>query len=103
MKVIKKLADMIDDELEGAEHYIRCAMQYKDERPSLAKVFYDLSMTEMDHVNTLHNEVVRIIAEYRKTDGEPPEAMKMVYDYIHEKHIERAAKIRTYQDQYKSY
>ena len=103
MKIIKKLADMIDEELEGACSYVKCALKYQEERPNLAKVFYDLSVDEMDHVSKLHGEVTKIIEAYRKEQGEPPEVMLAVYDYIHEKQIEKANKVRTYQDQYKNY
>ena len=41
----------------------------------------------MGHVNLLHTQVVAIIEEYRKKNGEPPEAMKTLYDILHRKHI----------------
>lgn len=102
MKIIKRLADMIDEELEGAEDYIKCALMHKDEHPALSKVFYDISTEEMRHVNMLHEQVAHIIQEHRKQHGEPPAAMLAVYDYVHEKHIDRAAKIKAMQSQYRS-
>lgn len=101
MKLIADLADMIDEELEGAEHYIKCALKHKDMNPSLAKVFFDMSIGEMHHVDMLHGEVVKVITEYKETKGEPPAAMQAVYDYVHEKHISRANKIKGYQNQYR--
>ena len=32
--------------------------------------------------------------EYKKKNGDPPEAMKMIYDILHEKHIENAAAVK---------
>lgn len=103
MRIIKELADMIDEELEGACNYIKCALKHKDEHPNLSKVFYELSLDEMGHVNKLHNEVTRIIETQRREQGEPPEAMLILYNYIHEKQIDKATKVRMYQDQYKNY
>ena len=103
MTIIKKLNKMIEDELEGACEYAKCALKYKEDNNSLAKAFYELSNEEMEHVSILHNEVVKLIEAYRKEHGNPPEAMQAVYDYLHEQQIERANKIRMYQDQYKNY
>ena len=101
MTLIKKLSEMIEDELEGAEHYAKCAIKYKEEHPTLAKTLYDISTDEMRHVGLLHGEIVALIETYRKEHGEPPTAMKAVYDYLHEKQIEEAAAVKTLQDMYK--
>lgn len=101
MKAIKTLTDMIAEELDGAEHYVKCAIRYKTELPSLADVFYEISNQEMRHVNLLHEEVVKIIRSYREKHGEPPAAMQAVYDWEHEKQIEEAKEIKILQNQYR--
>lgn len=101
MTIIKKIADMIEEELEGAEHYAKCAVKYKDDHPTLAKTFYDISTDEMRHVGLLHGEVVAIIEEHRRTHGEPPAAMLAVWDYLHDKHIDKSNEVRMLQSQYR--
>ena len=101
MKIIKLLSEHIESELEDAEHYAKLALHYKEEHPNIAKTFFDLSVEEMDHVERLHNDVVDMIEKYRKEHGEPPAAMKAVYDYLHEKNVEWAKEIRVYHNQYK--
>lgn len=101
MKLIEKLSEMIEEEIEDAEKYAKCALKYKDIDSVLAKTFFDLSTDEMRHMNLLHEEVARIIAQYRKEHGEPPTAMQAVYDYLHEKQIEKAKDVRDYQAMYR--
>lgn len=101
MKIIQMLEDMIEEELEGAEHYAKKAVKLKEEQPELAKTFYEISTEEMRHVNMLHEQAVRLIENYRKEHGALPEAMMAVYNYLHGKHIERANRIKLYQNQYR--
>lgn len=100
MKLIKKMSKMIEDEIEGAECYVKTALKLKDERPELAKMFYSLSLDEMEHMSKLHNVVVDVIAQYRK-EGEPPAAMMAVYEYLHNKHIDYAAEVKAMQEMFR--
>ena len=92
---------MILDEVHDAEKYAKAALKYKDERPDLARTFDALSHQEMEHMNMLHNSVVNIISDYRRTSGDPPPSMLAVYDYLHEKQIEEAAEVKAMQSMYK--
>lgn len=94
MKIIEKLSEMIDEEINDAMKYAKCAINYKDENPVMAEMFIRLSEEEMKHMMTLHNQVVNIIEDYRRKNGEPPEAMKMVYDILHRRHIDKAAEAK---------
>lgn len=100
MEIIKSLSQKIDSELEDAERYIKCAFKVRDEYPRLADTYYQLSLEEMKHVTMLHENVVDIINELKKT-REVPEAMQIVYDYLHERQIKWAAKIKAKQEAYK--
>ena len=102
MKLIRKLCDMIEDEIDGAEEYIELSLKLKDEDPTLARSFFNLSLQEMEHMSILHNAVVGVIEKYREEHGEPPAAMQAVYDYVHEKHIDRAGKVKALQSLYKN-
>ena len=101
MKIIEKLSEMIEEEISDAERYAKCALKYKDERTSLAQTFYNLSLDEMKHMNMLHDEVVKIINEYKASGAEVPPEMKAVYDYLHRKQIDKAAAVKVIMESYK--
>lgn len=93
MKIIVKLVELIDEELSGAKKYIKMARREMTEHPHLANRFVDLADAEMEHVKALHEEATRIIEEYRQQVGEPPADMLAVYNFMHDKQIDKAAKI----------
>ena len=100
MEIIRKLSEKIDDELLDAEKYIKCAYKVEDEYPQLADAYYQLSLEEMKHVTILHEQVVRIIEDYKR-EHPVPEGMQVLYDYLHQRQIKWAAKIKAKQDDYK--
>ena len=102
MKIIKKLEELIDDEISSVRDYAMLAAEVKAEHPGLAQVLYTISTQEDSHQAALHTEVVKIIEEHRRTKGEPPAAMMAVYDFLHKRHIENLAEARRYQDIYKN-
>lgn len=101
MKIIKCLAEKIEEELHDASAYVDLAMKWKDEQPDTADLFYELSTEEMSHVDKLHEEVQELIEEYRKEHGEPPKEMMTLYEYLHGKHIETATMIKVKQGMFK--
>lgn len=94
MKIIEKISDKIEKEINCAEEYAKCALNYKEARPQLAEVYYQIATEKMQHMLLLHNQVVTIIEEYKKANGEPPDTMKTLYDILHRKHIEHAAAVK---------
>ena len=102
MKDIKLLVEHIEEELEDACTYAELALEYKNKDQDLAQMFYKLSNDEMTHKDSLHNAVVRIIADYKRTTGEPPVEMAAVYDFMHKRHIEKLEEAHRYQEIYKN-
>ena len=94
MKIIEKLSDKISCEISHAEEYAKCALEYKEDKPALAETFYKIASGKLEHMGLLHGQVVAIINEYKQAKGQPPEAMKTLYQILHRKHIEHAAAVK---------
>ena len=94
MKIIEKLSDKIAEEVDCAENYIKCALEYKETYPQVADTFYRIANEKLTHMSLLHDQVVNIINSYRKEKGEPPEAMQMLYDILHKKHIDHVTAVK---------
>ena len=102
MKIIKCLSEKIEEEIKDGDAYVDLALKYKNEMPDTADLFYELSVEEMGHVDKLHEEVVELIEEYRKENGEPPKEMLTLYEYLHERHVADATQVRIKQGMYKA-
>lgn len=102
MKLIRELEELIEDEIHDVKKYAKMAAELKQEHPALAQVLYTISTQEDSHQAAIHAEVVKIIENYRKANGEPPATMLAVYDYIHKRHIDKMAEARRYQEVYKT-
>lgn len=102
MKLIKHIEELIEEEIHDQKTYAKMAAEVKPEYPVLAQVLYNISTQEEGHASALHAEVVKIIEKYRKDHGTPPPVMQAVYDFMHERHIEKAAEAKRYQELYKN-
>ena len=90
MKTIEQLSDYIDEEVDDAMKYAKCAIQHDDD-PELSRTYKALANEELGHAMRLHEQVVRIIKKYRDEHGEPPEKMMDRYEYMHERHMKKYA------------
>lgn len=94
MKLIKDISCMIEEEICDAEQYAREAVLEKDQHPALARTYHQLAEDELGHADRLHTQVVSLIDEHKRNNGAPPEAMQAVYDYLHERQIEKVARVK---------
>jgi ferritin len=94
VKIIQILCDQIHDEIKDSKWYAKKAHELKIDYPDAAKMLISISEQELEHMKILHTIVTTIIADYRKEHGEPPASMLAVYNYLHEKSIEKAAEAK---------
>ena len=93
MKIIEKLSEMIDEEISDAYKYAKCSLEHDDD-PELSRTFTLLANEELNHMNMLHAQVVRLIKKVREENGEPPASMMAVYDYLHGKQIDKVSEVK---------
>lgn len=101
MKIIECLSKKMSEEIHDAREYARMALEQKEKRRGLADTFFNLSQEEMRHMSMLHDEVEKIIDEYRRAKGDPPPEMMAVYEYLHGQNIEAATEVKMMQQLYK--
>ena len=101
MKIIADISDTIEELLYKAEEHIEQAHSVKEQYPSVAAVYYKTSIDEINAIAAFHEQVVSLIEGYKKEHGEPSERMMGRYEYIHEKHIQKANRIKILQGLFK--
>ena len=100
MRVIKDLSEEIEKTLDQAECNIKKAMEYKDDYPVASRAFFNKSVMLMDSIKLQHDAAVALIEAYKKEKGEPPAPMMAIYNYMHERHINKTLAIKSLQEMY---
>lgn len=101
MKKIAEIVESIHDETSGAEEYAKKATRYKMDDKALADSYAAMAAQELEHVDKLHSQAVRIINAQKTSGKEVPEAMQMVWDWEHEKIVDTVARIKAILEMYK--
>ena len=101
MVIIQNISHDIKEKIHDADKDIRKAIDIKYEYPSLANDYYEFSVERMQEAMDLHSEVVKIIDEYRKENGEPPATMSALWDFSHKIIMEEADDVKILQEHYK--
>ena len=101
MKIIKIISEDIERELDIAEDCARKAVQYKSDFSDVARAYDTLCTTHLNCIKSLHDQVVAIINKYKIEKGEPPAPMMAIYEYLHERQINKTVAVRNLQEIYK--
>ena len=101
MEKLKLLFSLIDDELGDSMKYGEKAMHFKDTSPTMAELFYALSLEEMKHKNMLHNQLVKEMHECIEHHPEKEMEVNAVYDVLNERQVEWENTIRNYQSAFR--
>lgn len=102
MLIIKDTIKDMKQDLKKSMCDIQKALKYKSENPSLSEEYYKRSIAYVNNMNNLHDDIIDIIEDYRKTKGEPPTVMLTIWNYEHENLIEELTEIKNMQEYYKS-
>lgn len=72
MRLIKCMSHYMEDEVCGAIKYAKEALEYQYDRPTLAKIFFQLAQTEYSHYQTLHEQTVQLVKELENQGRQYP-------------------------------
>lgn len=100
MQIIKRLSEMIDDEIDVAIDYAKNAVLHKSD--NLGEMFFELANDELEHVDRLHKAVVDKIKEAEDTGKTIPTGMMEIWEYLHKRQIERVDEARRYLMQFRA-
>lgn len=100
MKIIKMLVEQIEEEACGAEDYAKKAMEYKEEDKVLADTYSKLAEVELQHVDLLHAQVVRIIKAWEAKGNTAPPEMTAIWNWEHGKAVDHIARVRVMLNMY---
>lgn len=101
MLKIKELICKMDDTLSESNWYAEHARLDKDTFPIIAETYYKLGQEHLNHYMNLHAAVVSVINEYKKTKGEVPQTMSIIYEYEHGKLMEEYDEIKKKLDSFR--
>ena len=98
MTKIKKYAEEIAEELDGAKKYIEKALEYKVMGDTTRYNKYkEMSMMELNHASTLHEFAVQDIEKLKTVYPDIPQKMMEAWNKSHVNFVEKTAWIKQMQ------
>lgn len=99
MNKIKRYVEDINDELEGAKHYIECALEYKAMGNSTRyNAYKEMSVAEIGHAMKLHEFAVQDIEQLKAVYPDIPQDMMDKWEKAHVDYVGRMAWIKQMQN-----
>ena len=101
-ELIKKLAERVEEEICDMRWYAQKACELKSTYPEIAESMYQISTQEESHAKILHERAEALITKHRDSGNSVPSDMLAVYEYIHNRALEKKEEAIRYQQMYKS-
>lgn len=98
MREIKELIEFIDDEIHGADTYVKYAVKMKGVDDLAYQTALRLATQEMEHVDAWHTVAVKAIeakrAEMKAKGQEVPAYMQTMWDDEHKEYVDKVSKLK---------
>ena len=101
MKILKDLIKKADDTLDEVEWYAEKAHHLKTEHKPLADTYIKLAEMHISIYNMLHERMVDLITDEKKSGVTVPHEMQAIWDYEHEKLIKEFTEAKYLVEEYK--
>ena len=97
MEAIEKLYDVIDE----VEYYASKAHHLRHEHKMLADAYIKSAEAHIEIFKTLHETVVKLIAEQKEKGKMPTPEMQSIYDHEHQRLVSEFSKAKWLVEEYK--
>lgn len=101
MKIIMEAIDKLYDVIEEIEYYAEKAHHLRQEHKSLADAYIKSAEAHIDIFKTLHEAVVKLIAEQKEKGKMPTPEMQAIYNHEHERVVAEFSKAKWLVEEYK--
>lgn len=100
MMCIKKLAEQMAEEIEGAREYAICALECRIGDQDLAKTYHNLSQVEYEHAEKLHEFAMQKVEMAKSSGYSYPDSMVERWETKHRCMIEALKDAKVFIDMY---
>ena len=84
MKIIQEVIDKMYDVIDEIEYYASKAHHYRHEHKLIADAYIKSAEAHVEIFKSLHETVVKLIAEQKEKGKMPTPEMQAVYDHLHQ-------------------
>lgn len=97
LEYFKKL---LCEELDGAEEYVKLALEFKSTYPEWSKIFLDMSANELNHATNIYKMADKSYNETITPYKEVPQTLYNTWDCMVEKYADCSSKIKIMHEMY---
>ena len=101
MKVIQEVIDKMYDTIDEVEWYASKAHHLRHEHKTLADAYIKSAEAHIEIFKTLHETVVKLIAEQKEKGKMPTPEMQSIYDHEHQRLVSEFSKAKWLVEEYK--
>lgn len=96
MRIIQEAMDKLYDVIDEIDYYATTAFALKQDHKILAEGYIKAAEAHVDIFRSLHETVVKLIADQKEKGKAPTPEMQAIYDHLHKRAIERfnAARVK---------
>lgn len=101
MKILKDLIEKANDTMEEIEWYGEKAHHLRTDHKALADTYIKIAEMHVSIYSMLHEKMVMLIDEQKRSGAHVPSEMQVIWDYEHERLIKEFSEAKFLVDEYK--
>jgi len=101
MEMIKKLFEMMEEELEGAEEYLKDSIKHMHMHPDVSRAFYEMSQDELKHATMLRDIAIKVKTDEHNKNPDLHTGTAEMVGFMNERYAKKNHNLKLWQDEYK--